>query len=82
MTSVADGRTHTIATADFERGLSEATGRYRAVCGADVVAASLAARLGATCPRCAEHRGTFEEAVTPPGLPARLLRHLRPGGRS
>lgn len=53
MTSALDGRTHTVTTADLERGMVEGVGRYRAACGADVLAASLTARPGARCRGCA-----------------------------
>lgn len=38
MTSVTDGRTHAIAVADFDAGLWAGQGRYRAICGAQVIA--------------------------------------------
>lgn len=52
MTSVVDGRTHTVAAADFDAGIWQGKGRYRAVCGADVVVAALVSGPGPLCPRC------------------------------
>lgn len=52
MTSVADGRTHTIAGAEFDAGVWQGHGRYRAVCGAEVIAASLMSGPGPQCPAC------------------------------
>jgi hypothetical protein len=85
MTSVADGHTHAITAAEFEQGVLTGLGRYRATCGADVVVASMVARPGPRCPRCAEHRREQEHAAVPPRLITRLARRardLRPGRRS
>lgn len=84
MTSVADGRTHTITFAEFERGVMVGTGHYRAICGADVMVASMAACPGPRCPQCVEHQREIERAAIPPGLVVRLARRvrvLRRGGR-
>jgi hypothetical protein len=85
--SVTDGRTHVITAADFERGLSEARGRYRAVCGAVVEVASMNTGPGAWCMSCVEHRRECERAATAaaPGPLARLVRRIRgprPGARA
>lgn len=52
MTSVSDGRTHTITAADFDVGVWNGKGRYRAACGVEVVAAALASNVGPNCPNC------------------------------
>lgn len=77
--SVTDGRTHVITAAEFERGLSEARGRYRAVCGAVVEVASMSTGPGARCVLCVEHRRECERAATAaaPGPLARLVRRTR-----
>jgi hypothetical protein len=77
MTSVSDGRTHAITAAEFEQGVLTGLGRYRAACGADMVVASMVARPGPTCPRCAEHRRETERAAAPPRLVTRLARRAR-----
>jgi hypothetical protein len=85
MTSVADGHTHAITAVEFEQGVLTGLGRYRAACGADVVVASMVARPGPRCPRCAEHRRESERAAIPPRLVTRLVRRardLRPWRRS
>lgn len=85
MTSAADGHTHVITAAAFERGVLMGLGRYRAACGADVVVASMVAHPGPRCPHCAEHRRESERAAVRPGLVTRLARRargLRPGPRS
>jgi hypothetical protein len=85
MTSVSDGHTHAITAAEFEQGVLTGLGRYRAACGADVVVASMVARPGPRCPRCAEHRREQERAAVPTRLITRLARRardLRPGLRS
>jgi hypothetical protein len=85
MTSAADGHTHAITADEFERSVLTGLGRYRAVCGADVVVASMVARPGPRCSRCAEHRRESECAAVSPGLVTRLARRargLRPGRRS
>jgi hypothetical protein len=85
MTSGADGHTHAISPAEFEQGVLTGLGRYRAACGAEVVVASMVARPGPRCPRCAEHRRESECAAVPPRLVTRLARRargLRPGRRS
>jgi hypothetical protein len=85
MTSGADGHTHAISPAEFEQGVLTGLGRYRAACGAEVVVASMVARPGPRCPRCAEHRRESEYAAVPPRLVTRLARRargLRPGRRS
>ncbi|GAA5135492.1 hypothetical protein GCM10023320_65110 [Pseudonocardia adelaidensis] len=85
MTSVSDGHTHAITAGEFEQGVLTGLGRYRAVCGADVMVASMVARPGPRCPRCAEHRRQSECAVAPPPLVTRLARRARgllPGRRS
>lgn len=87
LVSVTDGRTHVLTATDFERGLSEARGRYRAVCGAVVEVASMSTGPGAWCVSCVEHRRECERAATAaaPGPLARLVRRirgLRPGARA
>ena len=52
MTSVRDGHTHTISAADFDAGIWSGRGRYRAMCGAEVIAASLVTHPGPRCPAC------------------------------
>lgn len=52
MTSAADGRTHTITGAEFDAGVWHGQGTYRAVCGRDVIAASLMSGPGPRCPEC------------------------------
>jgi hypothetical protein len=52
MTSVMDGRTHTITAGDFDVGVWNGRGRYRAACGVEVVAAALASNFGPNCPNC------------------------------
>lgn len=51
-TSVTDGQTHTIGAADFDAGVWQGNGPYRAVCGAQVVAATLATCPGLRCRVC------------------------------
>lgn len=77
MTSVADGRTHEITSAEFERGVMAGTGQYRAVCGVDVVVTSMAARPGPWCPCCAEHRRECARSAVPSRLVGRLARRVR-----
>lgn len=53
ITCVTDGRAHRVS--DLQLGAAEADGRgrYRALCGHVVTAASLAEPDGAPCPSCA-----------------------------
>ena len=84
MTSASDGRTHTITAAEFEHGVLQGRGRYRAVCGAGVLAAPMTSDPGPHCSRCDEVRRENERAAAVPGLlvrVARRVRGLRPGGR-
>ena len=83
MTSASDGRTHTITAAEFEHGVLQGRGRYRAVCGAGVLVAPMTSDPGPRCSRCGEVRRQNERAATVPGLLARLAhmaRGLLPGG--
>lgn len=75
LTCVNDGRTHAITSIEFEHGLTAGTGRYRAACGTEVVAASLGSRPG---PPLSRLRRTPSEtrnspAVIPTGHLVRTL---------
>jgi hypothetical protein len=72
MTSVNDGHTHVISAPDFDAGIWSGRGRYRARCGTEVVAASLATGPGPRCPACPHQR---HRAPTP-GPAARLIAAL------
>lgn len=52
MASVTDGLTHAIADADLDAGILQGQGCYSASCGAQVLAAPLAAQPGPLCPSC------------------------------
>lgn len=52
MTSASDLQTHTITGEDFDTGVWQGKGIYRAVCGRDVLAASLVAGPGRQCTDC------------------------------
>ncbi len=54
MTSVSGSRTHLITAAAFDDGVWQSAGRYRAVCGATVVAASMSSIPGPDCRPCHE----------------------------
>jgi hypothetical protein len=56
MTSVIDGRTHSVAPDSFDAGIRAGRGRYRAVCGTVVVAAALTGAPGPSCPACRARR--------------------------
>lgn len=77
MTSVSDGRTHTITAAEFEQGLMQGSGRYRAACGADVLVASMTSDPGPRCARCGEVRRERERTAAPQGLVVSLARRAR-----
>ena len=53
LTCGADGLAHRIHPHDHLDGLAAARGRFRALCGATVLAGSLAAAPGRRCPACA-----------------------------
>jgi hypothetical protein len=73
MTSVADGRTHSITGAEFDDGVWRGTGRFRAICGADVLASSMASAPGPRCPICREDHHD-DRPVPSAGWLARLRR--------
>lgn len=52
MTSASDRQTHTITSAEFDAGVWDGKGTYRAVCGRVVLAAPLVAGPGRQCPDC------------------------------
>lgn len=52
MTSITDGRTHTITVAEVDTGVRQGQGRYRAVCGAEIMPVAMASPLGPDCPHC------------------------------
>jgi hypothetical protein len=83
LTSVTDGRTHLVALADFERGVTVARGRYLALCGAELIAAPMVTRPGPRCPHCTEHRRKIEGSTSPRRLIPRLAQRggLRRNGR-
>ena len=60
MTSAADGRTHAISAPEFDAGIWLGQGRYRAMCGAVVLVASLSAKPGPRCPLCPRPAGRPE----------------------
>ena len=71
MTSGSDGLTHTIADSEFDKGIWKGDGRYRAVCGADILAEALAASPGPDCPDC--HHEIHQQEQRPPRRLERLL---------
>lgn len=87
MTSVLDGRTHTIAGPDLDAGIWEGRGRYEALCGATVIAAPLISAPGPACPSCVQvlddvlaTAAADRERHRPRRSPLRLLRRLRTAG--
>lgn len=52
MTSTMDGAEHAIMDEQMTAGLAAGRGVYAALCGAQVIAASLAAPPGRRCARC------------------------------
>ncbi len=52
LTSAADSTSHLVDLRLYEAGLVEGAGRFTAVCGRIVPAASLAAAPGPVCPLC------------------------------
>lgn len=52
MTSATDGLTHAIGPADFDAGIWLGQGCYRAICGAQILAAALVSEPGPRCPAC------------------------------
>jgi hypothetical protein len=52
MTSSFDDRTHLVTAAAFDDGIWQGVGRYRAVCGVTVFAASMSSRPGPNCRSC------------------------------
>jgi hypothetical protein len=53
ITCLVDGRAHRVSDLQLGTTEADALGRYRALCGHVVTAASLAAPDGAPCPACA-----------------------------
>jgi hypothetical protein len=88
MTSTADGRDHLLSQQATTAGLVAGHGKYTALCGRLVMAASLMTPPGPTCLDCetALHRSTTASTTSHRrrGLVARLLhrRFLRAGSRS
>jgi hypothetical protein len=82
ITSVSDGRTHTITAEDFERGLMQGWGRYRAVCGTGVLVAAMATGPGPQCAGCCEVLRGRERAAARPGPLVRMARRLRAGSHT
>jgi hypothetical protein len=88
MTSTADGRNHLLSQQATTAGLVAGHGKYIALCGRLVVAASLVTPPGPTCLDCetALHRSTTTSTTSHrrSGLLARLLhrRFPRAGSRS
>ena len=86
MTSVLDGRTHTIAAADLDAGIWHCRGQYRAICGATVVAAALASAPGPGCVSCsqaveaAQVAAAEQERQRRVRWPIRAMRRLRISG--
>ena len=83
MTSTADGRDHLLSQQATTAGLVAGHGRYTALCGRPVVAASLVTPPGPTCLDCetALHRSTTTSTTSHrrrSGLLARLLRRRVP----
>ncbi len=76
LTSATDGRTHTVTSAEFDSGAQEGTGHYRAVCGADVLAAALVCAPGPRCPACRHQHDRLDDVPDPRFL-VRLLRRRR-----
>jgi hypothetical protein len=60
LTSILDGRTHAVSAADFDAGIWQGRGRYRARCGIEVLAAALVTGPGPRCGQCPSPR---EEAT-------------------
>ena len=54
MTCAADGRTHSVTDPEFQAGLQRSQGIYRAMCGRNILAASLGTPPGPACPRCGD----------------------------
>ncbi|MDQ3600449.1 MAG: hypothetical protein M3408_04200 [Actinomycetota bacterium] len=84
MTSTADGRDHLLSQQATTAGLVAGHGRYTALCGRPVVAASLVTPPGPTCLDCetALHRSTTTSTTSHrrrSGLLARLLHRRTPG---
>ena len=88
MTSTADGRDHLLSERATTAGLVAGHGKYTALCGRLVVAASLVTPPGPTCLDCetALHRSTTTSTTSHrrSGLLARLLHRSFPraGSRS
>ncbi len=88
MTSTADGRDHLLSQQATTAGLVAGHGKYTALCGRLVIAASLMTPPGPTCLDCetALHHSTTISTTSHrhQGLLARLLhrRFLRAGSRS
>jgi hypothetical protein len=86
MTSTADGRNHLLSQQATTAGLVAGHGKYTALCGRVVVAASLVTPPGPTCLDCetALHRSTTTSTTSHrrrDGLLARLLhRHFPRAG--
>ena len=82
MTSTADGRDHLLSQQATTAGLVAGHGKYTALCGRLVVAASLVTPPGPTCLDCetALHRSTTTSTTSHRrrGLLARLLRRRFP----
>ncbi len=84
MTSTADGRDHLLSQQATTAGLVAGHGKYTALCGRPVVAASLVTPPGPTCLDCetALHRSTTTSTTSHrrrSGLLARLLHRRTPG---
>ena len=84
MTSTADGRNHLLSQQATTAGLVAGHGKYTALCGRVVVAASLVTPPGPTCLDCetALHRSTTTSTTSHrrrDGLLARLLHRRTPG---
>jgi hypothetical protein len=54
--SAEDDTTHLVAYRLYEAGLTSGTGRYAAMCGKSVLAASMATAPGRGCPLCRASR--------------------------
>jgi hypothetical protein len=58
--SAEDGMAHLVAFRLYEAGLMSGEGRFGAVCGKTVLAASMAAAPGRRCPLCRASLDVFD----------------------